>query len=292
MPDEQEYGLEDGTFTGEEGQPTPTEEAAAEFSDPRLRNQYAQRPRQAPQPQYVPPQPQYVPPPAPRRPPRQLSPVEQKLSLAAKYQVILNGSIFDANDVLGRQVEDEIMAFVDRRLREMMGEDVPAETGAFTKHEVAALKMLAKKLLSSEPVVAPAEEPEPPPRRAVPTPPPQPRPPAPPPPPPPPPPQPRSILRPQQAQRPPAPPPPIQVAPQPPVQRRTQPPPRPAPQPQQPKRGRGRRKAVESEGLTSAQLPQPIPMPRGNDRFIAESVKAMEAVSDPKMNVSESTRKA
>jgi hypothetical protein len=128
----------------------------------------APQPQYAPHPQYQQPPPEYQPQQTQQPYPRQALPQRRRKAskgLQRMYQVqcweeLLNAPIFgDANDPSAQIVQNEVYAFAERRINELLGEAPEKPVHELTSQEVQVLKALAQKMLEPE-EEAPAEQQE------------------------------------------------------------------------------------------------------------------------------------
>jgi hypothetical protein len=207
---------------------------------------------------------------------RQSSPlddIDARLKLAQYYRTILEQPLFDSpGDPYAHTVENEVRSFIMERMGVLVGATTPPPPAQFTAEEVASLKAIAKRLMSTE------EEPEQaPPRPVVPAPPPPPKPQGP-----------QVMRRSAPAMTAPPPQPPVAVArPEPIVRQPATATRRPAAKPQ--KRGGRKTAPVPAPGgrVVDPNLPKPIPMPTGSAMTAAMQMKAHEALCEPSMVSSE-----
>jgi hypothetical protein len=92
---------------------------------------------------------------------RRMSAVEEKLKVAAYYQMALDSDFFEDDDHFTRHVTNEIKDFIVKRLETLMGSpQTPTASADFSPEEIKALKLFAKRLLTpqaAKPQVSPVQ---------------------------------------------------------------------------------------------------------------------------------------
>lgn len=76
----------------------------------------------------------------------------QQIEKANTYKLVLGSGIFESRDPISLQVEAELHQFIVSRLQTLLGLKEASCAVDFSKEEVAALKMVAKKILQHSPL--------------------------------------------------------------------------------------------------------------------------------------------
>jgi hypothetical protein len=96
-------------------------------------------------------------------PPRQLSEVEYRLKQAQYYQLLLPNSFFEEDDVIARQVDNEVKEFINQRLSELLGlkeSHQPQYINPFSEEEVETLKAIVAKVMDKPSLVKRGRKPK------------------------------------------------------------------------------------------------------------------------------------